>query len=79
MVSGQIAMRFTDITSGVLCARARVERFYKYDEWRTLGVPVMIISVTTGRFVLKFGVLLDTHLTMRFIQGGRHGYDSKYF
>ena len=63
-------MRFTDITSGVLCARARVERFYKYDEWRTLGVPVMIISVTTGRFVLKFGVLLDTHLTMRFIQGG---------
>ena len=38
-------MHFIGITSGTHCTRA----------------PLFDISVTTGRFVVKFGVLLDTH------------------
>ena len=39
--------------------------FYRYSEWSTLYVrtctPLFHVSVTAGRFVMKFGVLLDTH------------------
>ena len=48
VLMGPIAMRFVGITSGAHCTCARAHHYF-------------YISVAAGRFVLKFGVLLDTH------------------